>query len=268
VLLGVIPLTIVMVISSTLAIRRGLLASRLFKVLSSSLDSRLRHLALRLRVLVVFVVLVLGFVDERSDEVQNPVSYVRTKTPRRKQAKEYGNSRANNSRNESPPRQTAVRLARNNMTSEPKSSPILFATRPTGAAVRPSEDRDSDESGDKAEVQEHQRPADQLRFVLQEAAEQHGDEGVEDCGGEDPGDGAVGGCEAAALLDDLDEAGGEEADGDDRGDELEEAQDALEQEVGSGFAEAFVGALDTHRRWSGEVRFGLVGLFRRCRCGW
>ena len=83
-LLGVIPLTIVMVISSTLAIRRGLLASRLFKVLSSSLDSRLRHLALRLRVLVVFVVLVLGFVDERSDEVQNPVSYVRTKTPRRK----------------------------------------------------------------------------------------------------------------------------------------------------------------------------------------
>lgn len=63
--------------------------------------------------------------------------------------------------------------------------------------------------------------------MLQEAAEEHGDEGVQDRSGEDADDGTIGGCETAAsfggiLLDDLDEAGGEEADGDDRGDELDE----------------------------------------------
>ena len=64
--------------------------------------------------------------------------------------------------------------------------------------------------------------------MLQEAAEKHGDEGVEDCGGEDTDDGAIRSCKTTSslggiLLDDLDEAGGEEADGDDWGDELNEA---------------------------------------------
>lgn len=103
-----------------------------------------------------------------------------------------------------------------------------MATWPTGAAVRSGEDCNGDESADEAEIQEHQRPADQFGFALQEAAEEHGDEGVEDCGGEDTDDGAIGGCETAALLGDLDKAGGEQADGDDWGDELDETQDALE----------------------------------------
>jgi hypothetical protein len=185
------------------------------------------------------------------------------------------NSRANDSRNERPPRQTAVRPAMHEMANRPKPSPILLTTRPTGAAVRPGEDRDSDESADEAEIQEHQRPADHPRFVLQEAAEQHGDEGVEDCGGEDADDGAIGGCEAAAcfvgdFLDDLDEAGGEEADGNDGRDELDEAQDALEQQVGPGLAEALVCGFNAHGGWLGGVWFGRVvfeNLYGR-RSGW
>jgi hypothetical protein len=167
------------------------------------------------------------------------------------------NLRADNSSNKSPPRQTAIRLPRYDRTSWPKPSPILLATRPTRTAIRPGKNRNSNESTDKAEIQEHQRPADQLRFVLQEAAEQHGDKGVEDCGGEDSDDGSIGGREAAAafggvLLDDFDEARGEEADGDDGGDELDEAQDALQPEVESGLSESRVGAFDAHGGWLGR----------------
>jgi len=137
------------------------------------------------------------------------------------------------------------------MTGEPKPSPILLATRPTGPAVRPSEDRDGDESADEAEIQEHHGPADEFWLVLQQAAEQHGDDGVEDCGGEDAYDGTIGGCEVAARfvgssMDDFDEAGGEEADGDDGRQKLDETQYTLEPEVGSRFAEAYVGVFDAH----------------------
>lgn len=69
--------------------------------------------------------------------------------------------------------------------------------------------------------------------MLQETAEKHGDESVEDSSGENTDDGAIGSCKTASsfsriLLDNLDETGGEEADGDDRGDKLNESQDALE----------------------------------------
>ena len=205
--------------------------------------------------------LVLGLVEERSDEVedavtqcQNLILFVMTAGKRRR------NSRADDGSNKSPPRQTAVPLPWNELASRPKSSSILFTTRPTGTAIRSSKNRNSDESADEAEIQEHQRPADQLRLVLQETAEQHGDEGVEDRGGEDSDDGAVGSCEAATafggiLLDDFDEARGEEADGNDRRDELDETQDPLEPEVKSGLAEARVGTFDAHDGWLGEGWF-------------
>jgi hypothetical protein len=48
------------------------------------------------------------------------------------------------------------------------------------------------------------------------------------------------------FLNDLDEARGEEADGDDGRDELDETQNALEPQVGSGVAEPLVCALDAH----------------------
>jgi hypothetical protein len=49
-------------------------------VVRLSLDSRLGHLAVRLPVLAVVVELVLGLVEERSDEVEDAVSHVRPKT--------------------------------------------------------------------------------------------------------------------------------------------------------------------------------------------
>jgi hypothetical protein len=205
--------------------------------------------------------LVLGLVEERSDEVedavtqcQNILSFVVKASKRRR------DSRADDGSNKSPPRQTAVPLPWNELASRPKSSSILFTTRPTGTAIRSGKNRNSDESADEAEIQEHQRPADQLRLVLQEAAEQHGNEGVEDRGGEDSDDSAVGCREAAAafgwiLLDDFDEARGEEADGDNRRHKLDEAQDTLEPEVKSGLAEARVGTFDAHDGWLGEGWF-------------
>jgi hypothetical protein len=49
-------------------------------VVRLSLDSRLGHLAVRLPVLAVVVELVLGLVEERSDEVEDAViSHVRPK---------------------------------------------------------------------------------------------------------------------------------------------------------------------------------------------
>jgi len=51
-------------------------SSRSLSVTVGSFLSRRRHLALRLSVLVV-VVFVLGFVEERSDEMEDAVSHVR-----------------------------------------------------------------------------------------------------------------------------------------------------------------------------------------------
>jgi len=91
--------------------------------------------------------------------------------------------------------------------------------------------------------------------VLQEAAKKHGDEGVEDRSGKDTDDSTIGSCKATSslggiLLDNFDEPRGEKTDGDDWGDELNEAQDALEPQIGSGLAEALVCALDAHdEKW-------------------
>jgi len=100
--------------------------------------------------------------------------------------------------------------------------------------------------------------------VRQKAAGEHGDEGVEDCEGEDADNGAVGGCEVAAEPGNFDEAGGEQGDGDDGGDELGGAQDALEPEVGDGVAEAVVCVLDAHGGWWGVEWIG-VFLLRESR---
>lgn len=99
--------------------------------------------------------------------------------------------RANDGSDESSPRQLAVGPARHHLAGRTKTSPIFLTTWPTRAAVWSSENGDSNESADKAEVQEHQRPADQFRLVLQEAAEKHGGEGVEDRSGEYTDDGAI-----------------------------------------------------------------------------
>lgn len=177
------------------------------------------------------VVLILSFVEERSDEVENAALYVS-----RKQCLEQpssANLRANYGSDERSPRQFAISLARDNLTGWTKTSSVLLATWSTGATVGSSKNGDSDERANKAEVQEHQRPADKFRLVLQEAAEKHGNECVENCSSENTDNGAIGSCEAASslsgiLLDDFDEPGGEETDGNDRGDELDESQDTLE----------------------------------------
>ena len=77
-----------------------------------------------------------------------------------KQARNHKNSRTNNSTNKRPPRQTAIRPARNDIADRPQPSPITAATRSAGPAVRSGEDGDGDEGPDEAEIQEHQRPAD------------------------------------------------------------------------------------------------------------
>jgi hypothetical protein len=159
--------------------------------------------------------------------------------------------RADDGRDESAPRQFAVLAARDRLTGRTETSSVFFTARSTGATIRSSENGNGNECTDEAEIQEHQSPADQFRLVFQDAAEDHGDKSVEDSSGQNANDGAIGGRKAATsfgwiFLNNLDEARGEEADGDDGRDELDETQNALEPQVGSGVAEPLVCALDTH----------------------
>jgi hypothetical protein len=57
------------------------LALRYFVVVKLPLDCRLGHLAVRLAIFAVVVELVLGLVEERSDEVKDAVYHVRPRTP-------------------------------------------------------------------------------------------------------------------------------------------------------------------------------------------
>jgi len=191
---------------------------------------RPRHLTLSLSVPVV-VVLVFSFVEERSEEVKNTICNVSRDATYEHAASV--NLRADDGGDECSPWQLAVRFARDDLTRWTETSSIFLTTWPTGATIRSSKNGDSDESPNKAKIQEHQRPANQFRLVLQEAAEKHGDEGVKNRSGEDTDDGAIGSCKTASSfsrvsLDNFDEARGEETDGDDRGDELNETQNALE----------------------------------------
>jgi hypothetical protein len=176
-----------------------------------------RHV--RVPVLVV-VVLVLSFMEQCGDEVKNAILHVSSSSqPVVRVACQ--DLRADDSRDESTPWQAAVLAARNRLTSRAETSSIFFTARSTGTTIRSGKNSHSDECTDEAKIQEHQRPADEFGLVLQDAAEDHGNKSVEDSSGQNSNDGAIRGCKVATstgwiLLNDLDKARGEEADGDDR----------------------------------------------------
>lgn len=124
-----------------------------FLMIVRSSRSRPRHPTLSPSALVA-VVLVLSFVEQRSDEVKN-TGIIVSQVPYRKQAATV-NLRADNGSDECSPRQFAVRSARDDLTSWTKTGSVFLTTWSTGAAVRSSENGDSDESADKTKIQEHQ----------------------------------------------------------------------------------------------------------------
>jgi hypothetical protein len=198
----------------------------------------------------VVVVLVLSFMEHRGDEVKNAILHVSNGSqPGERVACQ--DLRADDGGNESTPWQAAVLAARNRLTGRTETSSVFFTARSTGATIRSGKNGHGNECTNEAEIQEHQSPADQFGLVLQDAAEDHGNESVEDSSGQNSHDGAIRGCKVATstgwiFLNDLDKARGEEADGDDGRDELDETQNALEPQVGSGVAKPLVCALDAH----------------------
>jgi hypothetical protein len=159
--------------------------------------------------------------------------------------------RADDSRDESTPWQAAVLAARDRLTGRTETSSVFFTARSTGTTIRSGKNGHGNECTDEAKIQEHQCPADQFGLVLQDTAQDHGDKSVEDSSGQNANDGAIGRCKVATstgwiFLNDLDKARGEEANGDDGRDELDETQNALEPQVGSGVAKPLVCALDAH----------------------
>ena len=77
--------------------------------------------------------------------------------------------------------------------------------------MRSGEDSDGDESYDEGDVKHYQRKADP-RWCSGFDTEpgDHGDKGVEDGGGENAFNGAIGGRSVASEFDDFGDAGGEE----------------------------------------------------------
>lgn len=66
------------------------------------------------------------------------------------------NLRANDGRDECSPWQLAVRFARDDLTGWAETSSILLTTWSTRATVRSSKNGNSNESANKAKIQEHQ----------------------------------------------------------------------------------------------------------------
>jgi hypothetical protein len=88
------------------------------------------------------------------------------------------NLRADNCRDESTPWQAAVLATRDRLTGRTETSSVFFTARSTGATIRSGENGHGNECTDEAKIQEHQCPANQFRLVLQNAAEDHGNESV------------------------------------------------------------------------------------------
>jgi hypothetical protein len=186
----------------------------LFLVIRSSVLSGSRHV--RVSVLVV-VVLVLGFMKHRSDEVEDAILHVNDGSGTIEVFQKRLNLRTDDGGNESAPWQLAVLAARNRLTGWAETSSVFFTARSTGATIRSGQYGHGNECTNEAEIQEHQSPANQFGLVLQDAAEDHGNESVENSSGQNANDGAIGGCKVATptgwiFLNDLDEARGEEAD--------------------------------------------------------
>lgn len=104
--------------------------------------------------------------------------------------------------------------------------------------MRSSQVCHANERAHEDQIAEHQQPAKRFRSAVFDAElGQHCEKRVEDGGGEDAFDGAIGGCQAFVEAGDFDQARAEEAEGDDGGEELEDTVEALPHAVELGGAE-------------------------------
>lgn len=169
---------------------------------------------------------------------------------RRAQARTW-NLRADNGQNECTPRQVAAavlrvrRLARQDVV-VPYIAVRIAVPRTRASAVRACNDCHSDESSHEREIQQYQQPAQPFRrSTFLEQRNEHCDEGVEDGGSEDAFNGAIRSGDAALGLEAVDQTvhfvntGGEDAERDSGGDELEDAREAEEPAVEGRVLERF-----------------------------
>ena len=112
------------------------------------------------------------------------------------------------------------------------------------------------QGADEQDVEDHERDAEHVGAAGSDAElEDRGEDGVEDGGGEDAFDGAVGVCCVACEADDLGEADGEEDEGDEGGEELEDAEEMEDEVVGSASWSICAGAglIASHLEFGGQI---------------
>lgn len=178
---------------------------------------------------------VLDGVVSRSGRMQKPVRSISTHLPQPTDRER--NLRAQDGQHERTPRQVAIDLARvaRNVVLEEGVVHGLAARTARTVARRARQNGDGDEGPDEQDVQHDEEHA-QLggADALDEEADHHADERVEDGGGEDAFDGSVGVAGALGEADDLCETDGEQDQGGEGREELEQAEEALQQRRSGG----------------------------------
>lgn len=144
------------------------------------------------------------------------------------------------------------------------------------SAVGPREDTDGNEATHKRQIQHHPQPAEPFApraRALLDAAQQRGDQRVQHGGSEDALDGAIGAVDTTPGFDAVDEtvdfvqAGGEDAEGDDGGDELEDAREAEEPLVERAVLESLGDKAREETSLLGFVGAGVHGAIVRLATG-
>jgi hypothetical protein len=157
-----------------------------------------------------------------------------------------GNLRADDSQDKRAPRQVARIIPTGRFTRDvprviaAQSRWIVAVCYARQSTFRPRQDTNCNKRSDEENIQQHPYPsqyaAPRVRALL-DTAQERGDECVQDGGGENAFDGAVGSVDAATGLDGVDEAvdlvetRGEDAEGDHCGEELQDAREAEEPAI-------------------------------------
>lgn len=145
-----------------------------------------------------------------------------------RQGREELDLRAQDSQDESTPWQVAVDTARDTSV----DSRVFGEVARTAGTVTlwAGENRNCDEGADEQEIDHDEDHAKHIgACALDAELESHGDEGVQNSGGEDTFDGAIGSRCATGKVDDLAEAEGEKNQGGEGGNKLEEAEETVEE---------------------------------------
>ena len=167
--------------------------------------------------------------------------------------------RANNGKNESAPGQVAAVVRSVGIIPENTRNTLCLITSSWASrtTIRSSENRHSNKTSNKGNIQKDPEPAKPSRTTtLEKQRQDHGDKSVQGSCGEDTFNRAKGSADAMSGLDDIDnvvdflETGGEKAEGDDRGKELSNTCQAEKPTVEARVLELIGDEASQETRWA------------------